>query len=70
VHWKGAYSMAISGLRFGSTLVGTEWVTAVLLCMNGLSKQSSRPAQHPFLVGSLYPSLGEKLPAECWMGVV
>ena len=51
VHPKGADSMAVSGLCFGNTLVGSEWATAVLLCMNGLRKQSSCPAQRPFLAG-------------------
>jgi len=41
VHPKGADSMAASGLRFGNTLVGSEWATAVLPCTNGLRKQSS-----------------------------
>jgi len=51
VHSKGADSMAISGLHFGNALVGSEWATAVLLCANGLRKQSSCPARHPFLTG-------------------
>ena len=51
VHPKGADSMAVSELRFESALVGSEWATAVLLCTNRLRKQSSRTAQHPFLVG-------------------
>ena len=32
MHLKGADSMAVSGLCFENTLVGSEWVTAVLLC--------------------------------------
>ena len=51
VHPKGADSMAISGLCFENALVGSEWATAVLLCMNGLRKQSSHAARHSFLVG-------------------
>jgi len=51
VHSKGADSMAISVLRFENALVGSEWATAVLLCTNGLRKQSSCPAQCPFLMG-------------------
>jgi len=51
VHPKGADSMAISGLCFENALVGSEWATAVLLCMNRLRKQSSCPARHPFLAG-------------------
>ena len=41
MHLKGADSMAVSGLRFVNALVGSEWATAVLLCMNELRKQSS-----------------------------
>jgi len=32
--------MAVSGLHFENSLVGSEWATAVLLCTNGLRKQS------------------------------
>jgi len=46
-----ADSMAISGLWFGNALVGSEWAIAVLLCMNGLRKQSSHPARRPFPAG-------------------
>jgi len=51
VHPKGADSMAVSVLRFENALVGSEWATAVLLCTNGLRKQSSCPAWHLFLMG-------------------
>ena len=51
VHLKGADSMAVSGLRFENALVGSEWATAVLLCTNGLRKQSSHPARRPFATG-------------------
>ena len=51
MHLKGADSMAVSGLRFRHTLVGSGWATAVLLCMNGLRKQSYHPAQHHFPAG-------------------
>ena len=51
VHLKGADSMAVSGLCFENALVGSEWATAVLLCANGLRKQSSCPARHPFPTG-------------------
>ena len=63
MHPKGADSMAVSGLRFGNALVGSEWATAVLLCM----KKNSPLALHGthFQWGSLYPGLGEQLPAEC-----
>jgi len=44
VHPKGADSIAVSGIHFGNALVGSEWDTAVLLCMNRLRKQSSHPA--------------------------
>jgi len=64
VHLIGADSMAVCGLCFENTLVGSEWATAVLLCTNGFRKQSSCPACAHFR-GSIYPSLGERLPAEC-----
>jgi len=51
VHPKGADSMAVSGLCFENALVGSEWATAVLLCTNRLTKQSSCPAWHPFPTG-------------------
>jgi len=51
VNPKGADSMAVSGLSFRNALVGSGWATAVLLRMNWLRKQSSRPTQHPFSVG-------------------
>ena len=47
----GADSMTVSGLPFENALVGSEWATAVLLCTNGLRKQSSCPSQCPFLTG-------------------
>ena len=65
MHPKGTDSMIMFGLHFGNALVGSEWATAVLLCTNGLRKQSSYPVQHPFLVGSIYPSLGKQLLAKC-----
>jgi len=50
--WVGGFTRrATSWFRFGNALVGSEFVTAVLLCTNGLGKESSCPAQHPFLVG-------------------
>ena len=52
VDLKGADSMVVSGLRY--TLDGSEWATAVLLCMNRLGKQSSHPARHPFPAGKHY----------------
>ena len=51
---KGADSMAVSGLSFRNTLVGSGWVTVILLCMNRLGKQSSHFARHPFLVGKTF----------------
>ena len=47
MHPKGADSVAISGISFGNTLVGSGWATAVL-CMNGFRKQSPHLARHPF----------------------
>jgi len=51
VHPKGVDSVAVSGLHFGNALVGSGWATAILLCTNGLRKQSSCPAWNPFLAG-------------------
>ena len=51
VYPKNSDSMAVSGLHFRNTLVGSGWATAVLLSTNGLRKQSSRPAWHPFPAG-------------------
>jgi len=48
VYPKGADSKAVSGLRFENALVGSEWATAILLCIYGLRKQSSCPARCPF----------------------
>jgi len=65
VHPKGVDSMAVSGLSFRNALVGSEWATAVLLCMNGLGQQSSHLAKHPFSAGKLFfPSLDNQLLAE------
>ena len=60
MHPKGADSMAVSGLRFENALVGSEWATAVLLCNSPLALHGAH-----FRRGSIYPSLGERLPAEC-----
>jgi len=61
VHPKGADSMAVSGLHFEYALVGSEWTTAVLLCTNRLRKQSSCPAECPFLVGKHLSQSGRVL---------
>ena len=63
MHPKGADSMAVSGLRFGNALVGSEWATAVLLWMNGLRKQSSYPEQRPFQAGKHLWTSGCRLSA-------
>ena len=52
---KGEGSMAVSGLRLENDLVGSEWATAVLICTNGLRKQSSCPARCPFPTGKHFP---------------
>ena len=43
VHPAGADNKAVSGLCFRNALVGSGWATAILLCTNGLRKQSSCP---------------------------
>jgi len=56
---KGADIMAVSGPSFRNTLVGSGWATAVLLCRNGLGKQSSCSAWHPFLAGKAFSQSGQ-----------
>jgi len=63
VHPKGADSMAVFRLSFRNTLVGSGWAISVLLCPNGLKKQSSHLTWHHFWWGSL-PSQEEQLPAK------
>jgi len=58
VHPLDADSMAVSGLSFRNALVGSGWATAVLLCTNGLRKQSFRLARHQFLAGKLFSQPG------------
>ena len=53
MHPKGADSMAVSGLCFENTLVGSEWATAVLLCKNGL-KNSLLPCTAPISNGEAF----------------
>ena len=45
VHLKGANSMAVSGLSFKNTLIGTRLAASLLLCTNRLRKQSSQGPQ-------------------------
>jgi len=40
LHPQGGIIMAISGLKSRKALIGTGWVISLLLCMNGLRKQS------------------------------
>ena len=58
--------MAISGHSFRNTLVGSGWATSVLLCMNGLRKQSSHISRCSFLAGKPFPHLDKLLPAKSW----
>ena len=67
VHLKGAHSMAVSGFRFENALVGSEWATAVLLCTNGLRKQSSCLARCPFPMGKHLSQSGR---ASCQLSAV
>ena len=50
---------------FRNALVGSGWAISILLCMNGLRKQSSHLHGVHFQQGSVFPSLGELLLAEC-----
>jgi len=54
VHPKCADSMAVSGLHFGNTLVGSEWTTAVLLCTNALRKTVLSPCMLPISCGEAF----------------
>ena len=38
VHLKGANSVAVSGLSFTNTLVGTGWAVSLLVCTSWLRK--------------------------------
>ena len=58
VHPKVTNSMAVSGLSFGNTLVGTGWAISVLLCTKGIRNQSSH------LVGPPFTGLNKWLPAK------
>jgi len=58
--------MAVSGLRFENALVGSEWATAVLLlCTNGLRKQSSCLARRLFPAGKHLSQSGQAVAS--WM---
>jgi len=50
VHPRGKNSIAVSGLGYRKALVGTGWAFSLLLCTNGLRKQSSGLAWPLFLV--------------------
>jgi len=67
VHPKGADSMAISELRFRNAFVGSGWATAVLLCMNGLRKQSSCPAWCPIPAGEAFIPVWT---SGCWLSAM
>ena len=57
--------MAVSGLSFKNTLVGTGWTISCILCKNGLRKQSSQLVGSPFLaVKVFFPSLDKLFPAK------
>jgi len=53
VHLKGVDSMVISGFKFGNTLVGIGWAVSVLLCTNGLKKNTPLTLLDPMGMGSL-----------------
>ena len=54
VQLEGADNKAVSRLCFRNALVGSGWATAILLCTNGLRKQSSCPTWHPFSCGEAF----------------
>ena len=45
----GSMHMSASGLGLEKLLVGAGWAVSLLLCTNGLRKQSSRLVGPPFL---------------------
>jgi len=51
---KAAKNMALSGLSFRNTLVGTGWAILLVLCTNGLKKLVCRA---PFLAVTIASSL-------------
>jgi len=62
LHLKGADS---SGLSFRNTLVGSGWVTAVLLCnMNGLKNSPLALHGTHFLQGNLFYPV---YTSSCWL---
>ena len=64
MHPKGADSTAVSELSLRNTLVGSKWVSIVLLFMNGLTNSPLALNGAHFLRGSISPSLSERLLAE------
>ena len=58
MHPKAANSMAVSGLSFENTLVGTGWAVSVLFFTNGLRKQFSHLVGSPFLAVKLFSQSG------------
>ena len=50
MHLQGVNSMAMSGLVYRKPLVGSRWATSLLLCMNGLRKQTFHLVGPPLLV--------------------
>ena len=53
----GPGNMAASGLSCRKPLVSTGWAISLLLCTNGLRKQSSGHIGPPFLAVRLFVSL-------------
>ena len=47
MHPKDANNMAVSGLSFRNTVIDTGQAASVLLCTNGLRKQSSNICRAP-----------------------
>ena len=47
VHPKGANNVAVPGLSFRNTVIDTGHTASVLLCTNGLRKQSSHICSAP-----------------------
>jgi len=60
MHPKGADSTAVSELSFRNTLIGSKWVSVVLVCMNGLTKQSFCLEWCPFPARKHFESKSER----------
>jgi len=64
VHLKGADNMAVSGLSFRNTLVGSGWAMFCPPMYEQVEKRVLTLHAAHFRQGSFFSSLDERLPAE------